>query len=92
MEEDINFLSHYYDIIIITGVRLEKELTFFKEKFNAILMKIERNANNNLTEKEKNDITETDVNNFNNFDYIIQNNDTLENLKEKVENILEEIK
>jgi len=91
MKEDINFLENYYDIIIITGVRLEKELNFLKNEFNAILVKVERNTDNNLTEKQKNDITETDMDNFKNYDYIIENNEDIEKLKEKVNQIMEVI-
>ena len=77
-------LENYYDIIIITGVRLEKELNFLKQEFNAILIKVERNIDNNLTEKQKNDITETDMDNFKEYDYIIQNNEDINKLKEKI--------
>ena len=90
MEEDIRFLSEHYDIIIVTGVRLEKELAFLKQKFNAILIKTEKSVlDNNLTDKEKNDITETDVDNYYDYDYVIRNNGDLKELEEKVNSVLE---
>ena len=90
MNEDIKFLSTYYDIIIITGVRLVKELDFLKNNFNAILIKVENNKDNNLTEKQKTDITETDVDNYHNYDYIIDNED-YKKLESKIKKIMEEI-
>ena len=90
MEEDIKFLSNYCDIIIVTGVRLEKELAFLKEKFDAVLIKTEKSlVDNNLTEEQKNDITETDVDNYISYDYIINNDNGLKELKKQVKNIME---
>ncbi len=91
MKEDINYLSKNCDILIITGIRLKKELEFLKENFSPLLIKVERNIDNNLTEKQKQDITETDVDNYKNFNYIIKNNENLEKLKINIEKILEEV-
>ena len=88
MEEDIRFFDKYCDIMIITGIRLVKELDFLKEK-NAILIKVEKDEESNLTKKEKKDITETDVDNYKNYDYVIKNNEDLNKLEEKVIKILE---
>lgn len=83
IEEDINFLSDFYDIIIVTGVRLVKELEFFQNNFNSVLIKIERKYENGLTEKQKNDITEVDVDNYFKYDYILENNGSIDELKEE---------
>lgn len=91
MKEDITYLSKNCDILIITGIRLQKELTFLKENFDPVLIKIERNKDNNLTEKQKKDITETDVDNYKDFNYIIKNNENLGKLKTNIEKILEEV-
>ena len=89
MEEDISFLANYYDIIVVTGVRLVKELEFLKSSFNAILIKMESDVDNNLTDEQKKDITEIDVDNYNDYDYIVKNDD-YEVLKQKVKKIMEE--
>ena len=89
INEDIRFLSLYYDIIIITGVRLVRELEFLKNTFNGILIKVESDNENNLTEKEKQDITETDVDNYNDYDYILKNK-TYEKIEEQIKKIMEE--
>lgn len=84
MEEDIRYLSLYTDVIIITGIRLIKELEFLKNQFNGILIKLEKNEDNGLTIKQKNDITETEVDSFNDFDYVIKNNGNLNELEKEV--------
>lgn len=89
MEEDIKLLQKYCDILIITGVRLVKELEFFKN-LDSIIIKVESDRENNLTLKEKQDITETDVDRFKDYDYIIYNNG--QNLDKKVLKILKEVK
>ena len=89
MKEDIRFLEEYYDIIVITGIRLVKELDFLKRNFSAVLIKIECDKENNLTEHQKKDITETDVDNYHDYDYVINNKDC-EHLKQKIKTIMEE--
>ncbi len=88
MEEDIRFLSNYCDIIIITGVRLVKELEFLKSH-GAFLIKVCKDADNNLTLEQKKDITEIDVDNYNDYDYVLNNNEGLEELEKKLIKILE---
>ena len=88
MREDIKFLSNFCDIMIITGIRLVNELDFLKKEFGAVLVKIVRDSESGLTDKQKQDITETDVDNYNSFDFIIDNNKDIATLKKKV---LEEI-
>ena len=47
------------------------------------------NIDNNLTENQKNHITETDLDNYNNFDYIVDNNKDYDTLKNAVIKIME---
>lgn len=92
MREDINFLQGNADVIIITGVRLQKELDFLKNEYNGILMKVEKSDfDNGLTIHEKNDITEVDVDNYNNYDYVIQNDSDLKSLEDETIKILREV-
>ena len=91
MREDINFLRKSVDIIIVTGVRLQKELEFLKNEFDGILIKVMKNeVDSSLTLQEQNDITEVDVDNYNEFDYIIENNSDLKSLEEKTKKLLRE--
>lgn len=73
--EDIEVLDNFFDIAIITDARLVHEFESIKDKYkNSISIKVVReNFDNNLTDEEKNHITEIDLDNYNNFDYIVFN-------------------
>ena len=88
--EDIEIFSYFYDIIVIDDARLLDEINNLKEKYkNSVSIRINRNNfNNNLTESEKQHITEVGLDNYNNFDYVIENNNI--DLKNIVEEILKE--
>ena len=84
--QDIEVFSYFYDVIIVSDVRLVDELEALKSKYeNSISIRINRNLENDLTEEQKNHITEIDLDNYKNFDYIIDNDD---NLEKKVEEVL----
>ena len=93
MKEDINVLKDYFDIIIITDSRMPEEITMPKESFKeTITMKLVRdNFESELSQKEKSNITETALDEFNDYDYIIENDKTIEDLEEKINKILEVI-
>ncbi len=87
--EDIEILSNFFDAFIIADTRLRKEFTYLKEKFpDSISIKIERDKyDNGLTEEENNHITETDLDNYNFFDYKIKNTSIVD-LKEAAQEIV----
>ena len=86
--QDIEVFSYFYDIIIISDARLIDEIEAIKETYkNSISIRVNRDKENNLTESEKEHITETCLNNYKNFDYIVDNTD-YEYLVNEVENIL----
>lgn len=90
--EDIKVLSYFYDVIIISGGRLVEEIETIKENFpNSISIGVTSNKGNNLTDSEKSHFTETALDNYNNYDYVINNNDSYEVLKNDVLNILKEV-
>ena len=88
--QDIEIFSYFYDIIVISDVRLLDEITILKEKYpNSVSIRVIRNNyENNLTEEQKNHLTETDLDEYNDFDYIVENG---ENLEEKITKILSEV-
>lgn len=89
--EDIEIFSYFYDIIIVNDARLLDEIATLKQKYNnSVTIKIERNSDNGLTEEQKNHITETELDDYNDYDYLIQNNDYNE-LKNNVIEILKEV-
>jgi len=89
--EDIEVFSYFYDIIIVSDARMLEEIEIPKLKFNNITtIRINRNnIDNNLTLSEKNHITETDLDDYTNFDYIIDNDKDYNNLKEEIIKIME---
>ena len=89
--EDIKVFSYFYDVIIITDARLVDEIEIPKKQFNNITtIRVIRNVDNNLTINEQKHLTETGLDNYNNFDYIIDNND-YETLKNDVYKIINEV-
>lgn len=86
--DDIEVFSYFYDIIIISDARLIDEIEGIKDKYkDSISIRIIRDNENNLTNEEKMHITEIGLDNYNKFDYIVNND---ENLVLKIENILKE--
>lgn len=82
INEDIEILKEFFDVFIITDARFPEEIKFFKEKCDHVCsIKLLRNDyDDNLTEDERNHITETAMNNFEGFDYILEN-ESLESLR-----------
>lgn len=80
LAEDIEILNEFFDTFIITDARLKEEFNYFKEKYSDVVsIKISReNADDNLTKTEKQHVTETDLDDFDQFDYQIKNTSILE--------------
>ena len=88
--QDIEIFSYFYDIIIISDVRLLDEITILKENYpDSISIRVIRNNyDNKLTNEQKNHLTETNLDSYNDFDYIVNNDD---NLELKIIEILSEV-
>ena len=90
--EDIKVYSYFYDVIIITDARLLDEIEDIKKSFNNVIcIRINRDMDNQLSTEQKNHITETHLDNYCSFDYVIENNDDFIDLKNKVKEVLEDI-
>ena len=89
--EDIDILKHYFDVFIITDGKLIEEFTELKRRFKdiKIIHVIRDNYNNNLSEKEKNHITETEVDLYKDYDYTVINT-SKEELFKQTDKIIEE--
>jgi len=87
--EDINILSNFFDVFIITDARLKIEFETIKNNYqNTTSIKLNRNHYNDfLTEEQRNHITETEIDTYNNFDYII-NNTSLTALEKEAKRII----
>lgn len=91
--EDIEILSYFFDAVIVDDARLQIEMDIPKIKYGyqALLIRVNRdNFDSELSESEKHHVTETDLDNYKSFDYIINNNGALKDLKRKAEEIVEQ--
>ena len=87
-EEFIN--SFFYDYFIISDIRFPVEMEKVKAVYpNSVAVKMLRESDE-LNEKQKASRTETALDSYDKFDYVIDNNGTLEELKEKALQILQE--
>lgn len=91
MIDDIEIFSYFYDVIIISDVRLKKEIYDLKKAYpNIKVIHIVRpDFDNGLTEEQKNHPTEIDLDDFNEFDIEVVNT-TLEELEKSAEKIYTE--
>ncbi|MBP5679305.1 MAG: hypothetical protein J6X28_05740 [Bacilli bacterium] len=80
--EDMDILSEFFDAFIITDARLIHEFETLKEHYDDVVtIKLERkNYKDEMTEEERNHITETELDQYDDFDYIIENK-TLKDLE-----------
>lgn len=77
----IEVIDNYYDVGLITDGRLVHEIEVLKEKYpNIKTILLTNKQDNKLTNKEKNHQTEIDLDDYKDFDYIVENKD-MESLK-----------
>lgn len=89
--EDVAIYKKYYNIFTISDARFPNEIEYLKQKYDVVTIYIEHPESNELTVLEQGHITETALNNYSNFDYKIKNDGTIEELKEKIYKIIEEV-
>jgi len=73
--EDIEILRNFFDVFIITDARMINEFEKIKKKFvDVVSIKLERdNYDSNLNKEEAEHITEKEIDEYNDFDYVIEN-------------------
>lgn len=88
--EDIEIFSYFYDIIVVNDARLLDEIETLKLNYpNSTSIRVIRNNHDNkLTIEQKNHLTEIDLDEYNNFDYVVEND---ENLEKKIIKVLSEV-
>ena len=86
--DDVEIYSYFYDAIMVSDIRLPREIEGLKEKYKkVVVINIFRpNFESELSSEQKKHITETAMDNYTDYDYKIVNI-TLENLKEDMLNI-----
>ena len=87
--EDIEILSNFFDVFIITDARLIHEFLSIKAKYDDVvsIKLVRKDFDNDLTIEEKNHITEKEINMYDDFDYIIYNKG-LDSLKDEAIEII----
>ena len=91
MIEDINIYEIAgVDVLIIADARMPEEFEKLKENYDEVysLLVVNQFAQSKLTIKQQSHITETALENYNEFDYTFAN-DNLQVLKDKVSKYLE---
>ncbi len=89
--QDIKVLSYFYDTFVVSDIRFPVEIEKTNSAFdNVISIKVQRQSDE-LNDAQKKHISENMLDNYDNFDYIIDNNGSLEELEMKAKNILTEI-
>ena len=80
--DDIEILNNFFDTFIIVDARLIHEFEDIKNHFDDVVtIKLERkNYDAMLSDEEAQHVTEMEINNYSDFDYIIENR-SLDDLK-----------
>lgn len=75
LSEDIDILKNFFDVFIITDGRLLFEFEELKKRFPEIKIVhvIRENYDNKLSDSEKKHITETEMEQYKSYDYIVRN-------------------
>lgn len=89
--EDIKVLSYFYDIAVISDVREPIEIITPKNEFDDVVsINVKRtNFETELSEKEQKHFTEVALDNFDDYDYKVLNDGSLDDLKKKIIEIIE---
>lgn len=90
--EDIEILSNFFDVFIITDARLINEFLSISAKYDDVvsIKLVRKDFDNMLSEEEKNHITEKEISTYNDFDYIVYNKG-IDGLKEEIVEIVHDI-
>ena len=90
MIEDIKVYNLYYDVVIISDVRLPIEIDELKKTFNNVysIYVVNQFEPSKLTLDEQMHVTETALENYSNFDITIVN-DNIEKLDDRVIDFIE---
>ncbi len=93
LKDDVDIYNEFFDVVVIKDVRLPLEIDEMKKKFSkAVSIHIIRvNFETELVGDQLKHRTETALENYDKFDYVIEN-DNLEQFKKNVVQVLKEQK
>lgn len=83
--EDLDILSHFFDVALVTDVREPIEIETIRKNFDdVVVIRVNRiNYETEMTESQQKHKIENAMNDYNDYDYVLTN-DTLDKLKEDV--------
>lgn len=90
--EDIEILFNYIDVVIVSDVRLPDEFISVKESFDNVtnILVKRNNYKSNLLNNENKHLTEVALEMFEKYDVLIENDEGLDELKQKIIKVLKE--
>ena len=90
--EDLSIYSYFADVILIPDVRFPNEIESIKKAFSNVISigVIRSDFISDLTKKQQEDITETALDNYSDYDYVISNGMKVD-LKSEVNKIIDKI-
>ena len=93
MIKDITIYQKHVENLVISDVRMPNEIDMIKNAFDNVyaIYVVNQFSESKLTLKQQAHITENALEDYNDFDYVIAN-DELDKLREKVFKILDEVK
>ena len=94
MLDELDFISYHSGFnqptIIISDVRYPNEITELEKLFDVVKIRIERPSfNNGLTQEQQQHSSETALDSYESWDYVVVNDGDLEEYKEKIRRIIE---
>ena len=81
--QDIKVLSYFFDSFIVSDIRFPVEIEKVKENYDDVITIKMIRESDELTEEQKKNRTETALDSYDGFDYVVDNNGTLEELEQK---------
>lgn len=94
IEEDLKIYRNFVDVVTIDDARLPIEIDYFKENYDGVVYSIlvsRPGFENDLTEIERSNITEIALDKYEKYDYTIVNDGSLEDLRNKIKELIERI-
>lgn len=94
IDDDLDVYNEYVQAVMIDDVRLPVEIDYFKERYPSRIKTIHiirTNFETELNSKQQSHITEVGLDNYEGYDYTIINDGTLDDLRDKVYDMIGEI-
>lgn len=89
--DDIRVYSYFFDIIVISDARFVDEIEVIRKNFSNVSVIHVLGKSNDLTFEQQNHSTETGLDNYSDYDFIINNDGSKEELRNKIFYLLEEV-